>query len=332
MAFEPLDTTDPAESWGPLKQQPDPLICECGSVRTWALWPNKESRAYGQRQPRWCAPRVNPCGACEADWTERDAERRLVGRQKAIGMGDRDRPWRWSSTKIQGPAQNPEDFQAQIRRAHPQTIGILRKNEIAARAIASWTPDCGHSIYLAGMTGSGKTVMAAALATRLLGGKSGGRIRLTQEQGRAKWGDAWPRVQLAGRGFVVQQSVSWQVVFCPDSDLYEREKQSWSKDRTPLARIVDADALILDDLGETGSDPLTGGRMPPGYVEMIQKLVRRRYSEGRNLVITSNVPMRSIPGKLSGVRDWFGDRVHSRLVEMTQGHVYHLQSVDWRRP
>ncbi len=34
---------------------------------------------------------------------------------------------------------------------------------------------------------------------------------------------------------------------------------------------------------------------------------------------------------LSGVRDWYGDRVYSRLREMTAGHCWTLDSVDWRQ-
>ena len=331
MTFRPVDPDGTLDRGG-LGPQPPPIACSCGRIATWAIWPPTGHRAHGSRPPRWCRPSVDPCEACEVAWSERQAERRLEGRQRSIGLGDRDRGWRWTSARVQHQGQTTAEFMSQVRAGQAQTIGVLRSNQEAARAIAAWTPDCGHSLYLAGMTGSGKTVMAAALATRLLGGLPQKRVQLTEEEGRERWGLHWPRIKACGRDWVVRQAVAWRVAFCPDSDLYERERQSWQKDRTPLARVVDADALILDDLGESGSDPLAGVRMPPGYVDMIQRLIRRRYSQGRHLVITSNVPMRPVPGRLSGVAEWFGDRVHSRLIEMTQGHVYALESVDWRRP
>ena len=322
---------------GEISRQPDPLMCvRCGSRRTFARWPTRDSRHYGRVSPRWCRPRVDPCDLCAGDLEAISAEARLSRAQAKAGIAERDRGWRWERTTRQRPAQPLAAFVDRVRAQPEATIGVLAANEDACRDVAGWTPAAGHSIYLAGAPGTGKTVIASALASRLLAGQEGGRRQLTDEEGIARYGPTfWERRKGTSRDSVVTPRAAWQVCLIAESDLFERQRLKWNKDRDPLGQIADKQCLILDDLGECGRDPLHNEKMPHGYREMIQRLIRRRYARGLNCVFTSNVPMEDVRrgGRvvLSGVRAWYGDRVYDRLQEMTRGHVWHMETHSWRR-
>ena len=344
-----------------LGEQPAPSVCSCGAVRTWGLWPTTSSRAYGRMSPRWVCPRVDPCSSCEVDHARRIEDGRLERAMHRAGIEPRDRVYSWDRVEVERPPrcrchtkreacdrclQHRADWQARIRWKAPPTIGVLAEHEEAARVVAKWRPELGHSIYIMGATGSGKTTFASALARRLLQVSPRRRRERTREELLTRTdpttGRAEPRFSerqadrmiATKRNFVVSASQQCSVMMISDPELYERVKLGWSRDRAPLAKISEADALILDDLGMTGKDPLVGERAPPGSQEGIQRLIRDRYARGRHLVITSNIPFEPVfNGDVmvkSGIKAWYGARVYDRLREMVGVHVYSLGASSWR--
>ena len=349
MALRPADLAVPGDNRPPdIGPAPDPVACNCGSVRTFRVFPHTSHPKYDVWDPRWMAPEVNPCEECRADHEAREAARLLDRRQKWAGVDVKDRGWRWDATTVQRVGESDSAFRDRIMGA--DRIGVLRHNLDAAHDVAEWTPRRGFSVYVYGAVGSGKTVYASATATRLLD-VGGGVVRRWRDAddlaatmiGGEDGGNPRPwlgpvkveRMLATSRRSVLGIGKPHNVLFCPHSEFYERVQLGWQRDRAPLAKIVDADGLILDDLGEIGSDPLRKEKQPPGAAEAIQKLIRARYAAGRHLIITSNVPLDDIEqgGRvvLSGVRAWWGDRVYSRLREMTEGHVWSLGGFDWRR-
>ncbi len=329
-----------------LDDEPDPVACECGRDWRFELWPGPDTATRFQaRPPRWAPPSVNPCQACRGEHTDAELAKRIERAQRAAGIGERDRAWSWDRTLIQTPGEDLAGFRVRVSDEWSPHIGILRRNIEAARVVAKWTPKAGHSIYLMGGVGTGKTLFASALANRLLIPAPRIRDVWTLDELKAPkpvgQGLNPTRAQQLidiGRNVYFQSSPAWAVSVIPENELYERVKLGWQKDKAPLAKISDVDALILDDLGEVGHDPKVGdqsGRpQPPGSQEGIQRLIRYRYQTGQHLVITSNVPFRAIRDgatiRRSGILERYGARVFDRLCEMCGDHVYSLGGDSWR--
>lgn len=335
---------------GGLRPQPDPIPCGCGLLRMWRIWPDTASKHYGNHPPRWAQPRVNPCNDCKGETREDpQAAAFFDSRQRRAGIGMKDRRWRWESTTVQKPRETPAAFIDRVRDSG--RIGVLRRNVNAAQEIASWTPDRGYSIYIYGKTGSGKTVYASATASRLLTAETKGERRISLEELTGAPGAPIPEQPGAvGRGYspdIARKMIemgrdrafrgtgrAFSVMACAENELYERVKLGWSRDRAPLAKVTKVEALILDDLGEVGTDPILKQTQPPGAAEGIQRLIRDRYASGKHLIITSNIPFEAVKSGgdviLSGIAEWYGDRVASRLAEMCGTHVYSLGNLDWR--
>lgn len=327
--------------------QPPPELCQCGALVTYRLFPPAGSR---HRLPSgrqiWTRGPANPCADCIEQAEKAEAERRIRRQQRAAGIGERDRHWRWDCTEVQrldGEHNEPlGSFQQRVRQLGRPTLGVLRYHRAAAFDLANWTPDSGHSIYLFGAQGTGKTAYVSALATRLLAGKPLTMETFVEDCLPDCWDGYDPaRLVRARRNVIGMGGRHWRVLLISHSELYERVKLGWQRDKAPLAKVVDTPGLILDDLGEVGSDPLGNGRQPPGAAEGVQRLIRERYVRARNLVITSNIPFKPVyrEGRkvLSGIEDWYGARVYGRLKEMTgyqdqqnTGHVYSLGGASWR--
>jgi len=326
--------------------EPGPLTCPCGRIWRWEIWPGHTAPArFRHHAPRWAAPSVDPCPDCQEAHEMAQEARRLERAQKHAGIGHRDRAWTWDRTLVQAPNEEIDRFQDRVSWEIEPTIGVLRRNIDAARAVAAWTPDAGHSIYLMGGVGTGKTLFSAALGNRLLQAAPMARGRHLPSELTAPAPKGYglspeaarKRIEM-GRDLFFQAAPSWSAAMIPENELYERVKLGWQRDRAPLAKIADVDGLILDDLGEVGHDPHIGDRagkpQPPGSQEGIQRLIRYRYASSKHLVITSNIPFRAIRDgatiRRSGILERYGARVFDRLCEMCGDHVYSLGGDSWR--
>jgi DNA replication protein DnaC len=100
----------------------------------------------------------------------------------------------------------------------------------------------------------------------------------------------------------------WQVI--SSADLYARLRPRYGVDsEAEFAAIVDAPVLVVDDLGVEKTSP---------WVEEVNfRLVNRRYENCRPTLFTSNLSPRDTQDGRPGLRTVLGERVASRLVEMT---------------
>lgn len=323
-----------------LGPRPEPLTCACGSRRAWAVWPKSNhprAHLWGTNdpradfyRPRYCPPAVNPCRDCRGQETDADRAA-MLARQKAAGIPPKDRGWQWGkdTTTRQEPTETAAAFMARAIRAG--RVGVYRFLFPVAQVVAEWTPDAGHSVFLHGPPGTGKTVFAAATANRLLrvAGEQERRERTYEELtahpaagGCGYSPEKARRILGSSRRFVnLPMAAGYSVLFTSEAALYDRIRLAWEKDRGPLGRVTRASALFLDDLGELGDGP----NGPPGAREAIQRLIADRYARNAPLFITSNVPFERIG-------HWYGERVADRLLEMTRGgkHAYTLGNANWR--
>lgn len=170
----------------------------------------------------------------------------------------------------------------------------LIKNKLTLQVLEAFK--AGKSVYLCGVTGSGKTHLAVTLMN--------------------EWGAE--TIAQGSEGFYFSKGYA---VFLPAIELLLEIKESWRNEEDARAesekRIMDKYAskplLVIDDLGAEKISEWSRG--------VIYLLIDRRYRNALQTIITSNLS----PGQLA---DQLDTRIASRVNEM--GVVIDLGTQDHR--
>lgn len=153
----------------------------------------------------------------------------------------------------------------------------------------------GHSLFITGSCGSGKTHLSVALMNEWFAENVS---LIKSEYGEhLKYGEA---------------------LFLPAIELYLEIKQSWGEDTGESEkRILDKYSrqglLVIDDLGAE--------KISDWSRQVLYLLVDRRYRNMKQTIITSNLSH-------SQIAEFLDDRIASRLCEM--GITIVLDNKDWR--
>lgn len=113
-------------------------------------------------------------------------------------------------------------------------------------------------------------------------------------------------------------------IFTEFTDLVRRIQDTYDRrSETPSAAVLDpvveADVLVLDDLGCT--------RMTPWMQDTVGLIVNERYNASRLTLVTTNRPLRG-SRETESLADRISERVASRLLEMCR--VCEIKSSDYR--
>lgn len=299
-----------------------PTMRECGCGESWPdVWwtPRPGYRPHKGVSARWCRPKLDPCPSCEPDPAEakaREEARQLAIRQERAGLASSERRWSFERFARPRDGEPPEDFRKRVK-ASPGLLGITPDNLQAARVLREWDWQRDGWIYIHGEPGTGKTVLAAALATRLVqGGGERWEARYRQDGEWSAWEAAGEEYSEAWAAGVVYRDEDYHgqirmrrrphldgVLYITEEELWRRVTLGWTRDKDPLAQAHDARVLILDDLG------MVRVRKALEEHAIVEKLVHTRYRDHRPTVFTSNVPWDRVGAT-------YGDRVASRLREM----------------
>jgi len=294
--------------------------CQCSASHAWTWWePDPARRHHLHVEARWFRPPVNPCSRCKPAHERREATEATRRRQGLAGVPPRLRGYRLDNVRVQGTDEDPGIFAADVL-GQRDVIGVTLANWRTFQAVRGWKPTAG-GLYLEGHVGTGKSLLAAALVTRLL---------VVEEAQRIEYDDAeianihgWDNVEAvrrAKRDFYFRQTPPRQPLLITETELMRRVHLSWSGDKDPLKRVSDADVLVLDDLGVEGTHERVASS--------IERLICYRYDHKRPTFLTSNVPWEEI---VDGKAPRYGARVASRMHQMiTEVHV--LGGLDWRNP
>jgi DNA replication protein DnaC len=184
-----------------------------------------------------------------------------------------------ADTLDEPPLTRREFYRAQLAGSIHRHWDGLYDDARPVTAVAGWIrrhladPKACPSLFVAGITGTGKT-FAAVAALRVIG------------EHRADH----------GRG------LNWAAVTHPDLADQMRPKSDGSHEWA-LDRYLDADLLILDDLGS--------GMTREWTTDWLQRLVDRRWTRRAATIYTTNL-------ESGPLRKAVGDRVYSRIGDATQ--------------
>ncbi len=163
---------------------------------------------------------------------------------------------------------------------------ISKKAERAKEALLD-----GGSLFLTGAPGCGKTHLATALMCE------------------------WCAANLAESGGVPHHAKG-PPLFVPAVELLAGIKRAWDEggaEHAVMERLFRTPVLVIDDLGaERASD---------WSRQVFYSVIDRRYREGSQVIITSNLDLERLDRSLDG-------RIASRLCEM--GPVIDMGRADWR--
>jgi DNA replication protein DnaC len=146
---------------------------------------------------------------------------------------------------------------------------------------------------------------------------TGPSVLMLGKVGTGKTHEAWGAVRgLAACGV----RSHWHVITA--ADFYARLRPRHGIDsEAEFREIATASLLVLDDLG---------AEKPSEWTEAVNyRLVNCRYEHELATVLISNLPLDDRPGEGPGLRSVLGDRVMSRLAEMTETVV--MEGPDRRR-
>ncbi len=289
----------------------------CGEYFDWTWWDRRETDGKNIHS-RWFRP-VVPCRDCLARGEEVSAADSFSKRQAASGIPKKYRAHTWGRTEQIGRRETPAEFRRRILNYEAPVIGVWDGNRIAAAAAATWKPSRG-SIWLEGQPGGGKTLFAAATASRTLVIGQRRKVPLVSEDH-----PRFESLELAGRNFKFVGGRGKSVLMVNEDELHARARLSWDGNRAPLSKISRASVLILDELGSCGRDKENSIKaVHRGVADTIEKLIAFRYERKLPTLITSNEPMRHCEAL-------YGKRVMSRLAEMIPGGGMTIGGADWRK-
>ncbi len=295
-----------------------PERCEgCGDYFEWSWWERRETDGKNIHS-RWFHP-VIPCNDCRARDEHVSAAASFSKRQAAAGIPKKYRGHSWDRTERIGRTESPAAFRRRVLICELPTIGIWGGNDDVARSAMGWRARRAESMWLEGKPGGGKTLFAAATASRAL--------IIGQRRKVQLFGEDHPRYEQferAGRNFKFVGGIGRNVLMVNEDELHARARLSWDGNRAPLKRISKASILILDELGSCGRDKENSVKaVHRGVADTIEKLIAFRYERKLPTLITSNEPMHHCEAL-------YGKRVMSRLAEMIPGGGLTIGGQDWR--
>lgn len=252
------------------------------------------------------------CPKCKAVHQRELTASLCAGLQHEAGLPRRYWGFRFARWERQGDAEDWPAFRDRLDKAGDHPLGITKWNATAARTCREWRPRReadGTSLLLVGPVGGGKTTLAAALANGMIDTAAG--VAFDKRHGHER--------------------IAPPVLYMAETDLYERlaMERANRTGRKYLDHLANAQVLVLDDLGTTET-------LAPWHRDAIEHLVSMRYNAARPLVITSNLRLASDDPKELTIASLYGDRVHSRLVDMLGGRrrgmpgYLELLGFDWR--
>lgn len=311
--------------------EPAPVTCGCGVVGFWSWWEPPPRLAHiAVARPRWFRPSVSPCERCQ-DGVERDqTERSLLARQKRAGVPERFRSYRMDVFVTQDGGEPSAEFRRRVMLAHRPTIGVAAGNGSAFIDLHDWDPAKRLGVFLHGPVGVGKSLLCAAMATKMLGsGDEEWKVR-TDEEMRSAFGESVdiPAMRRASRDrYLLRYSSSMEVFCTTEAELVRRQELSWSKDKDPLGRACEVPLLLLDDLG---TSPMNSAKQADYVTSQIERLICGRYDRNLPTFITSNVSWNALMNTGHSKPGRYGFRVGDRLAQM-MGAVHLLGGESWRR-
>jgi len=290
----------------------------CGEYFQWDWW-ERRSTDGPNIHSRWFRP-VIPCKDCAARDEQASAAASFAKRQSAAGVPKKYRAHTWKRTLRIGRNEKPAEFRRRVLLCELPTIGIWDGNDTAAYTASRWRARFGESLWFEGNPGGGKTLFAAATASRSLVVGQRRRVPLVGEDHQR-----FEQLDTANRNFRYVGGTGRNVLMVNEDALHARARLSWDGNRAPLKKISRASVLILDELGSCGRDKDNSVKaVARGVADTIEKLIAFRYERKLPTLITSNEPMVHCEAL-------YGKRVMSRLAEMIPGGGMTIGGADWRK-
>lgn len=318
-SFRAIQLPDHVEAHGIQPEDIPCIVCGDGIPHVWS------SAITDWRWVRGNSPHEH----CKAlvSLTEREAASLYASKLAGVPVGLRtariDNP---EKLAIQNPGESDTDFICRVK-VEAARIGLLSRNQEAYRLVSDWHPGKGW-LYIEGPTGTGKSLVAAALCNRMVQPVGEDWTEYSEEEMAKQFGPLQASRMNPNRMRAKRDRPQvGRVLYITAGELERRMELSWTKDKTPLAQLSNNNPkegdvwslLILDDFGST--------KASGAWQERLERLVCARYANALCTVFTSNVPIESM---CDPKNPHYGARVGSRLSEMVGRNAVALKGPDWR--